>query len=84
MLKMLISKAHSTPLWYYHRDFPVIIQADVSKHSLGAYLLQNGKPIPSPQSPWQTQYTNIKRELLAVVYICDHFHTYLYSFSFTV
>ena len=32
----------------------------------------------------ETHYTNIKRELLVVIYTWDPFHTYLYSHSFTL
>ena len=32
----------------------------------------------------ETHYTNIERELLAIVYGCEKFHTYLYSRTFIV
>ena len=32
----------------------------------------------------KTSYVNIEREILAVVFACTRFHTYLYGRSFTV
>ena len=32
----------------------------------------------------ETRYANLERELLAVVYGCEKFHTYLFGHSFTV
>ena len=40
-----------------------------------AEALEHGKPVA---------FANIKRELLAVVFGCDHFHTYIYGNYFTV
>ena len=54
------------------------IQAATSKHGLGACLLQNGKPtafvLKSLKDP-EIRYINTEREILAVVYACQHFHT---------
>ena len=83
-LKSFISKAHSIPLWYYQRDLPITIQADASKHVLGNCLLQHRKPIAFSLKSLmdaKTRYTNIKWELLAIVYAGECFHTYPYGFS---
>ena len=63
------------------------VQVDASMHSLGATLMQDGKPIAYASkalSDAETRYANIERELLAVVFGCERFHTYLYGISFTV
>ena len=70
-LKTLITKAHSSPLQFFQRHLPVTIQADASKHSMSACLLQNGKPIAfalKSLTDANTRYASIERELLTVVY----------------
>ena len=52
---------------------------------LGATLLQEGKPIAFASKALtntESRYANIERELLAVVYGYERFHTYLYGQSF--
>ena len=52
---------------------------------VGETLLQEGKPIAFVSKEVidiESRYTNIECELLAVVYRCKRFHTYLYSQSF--
>ena len=54
---------------------------------LGACLLQDNKPAAFASKALtsvEARYANIERELLAVVYGCERFHTYLYGRSFTV
>ncbi|XP_029657086.1 uncharacterized protein K02A2.6-like [Octopus sinensis] len=54
---------------------------------VGAALIQEGKPIAYASkalSPTEARYTNIERELLAVVYGCEKFHTYLYCRHFNI
>ena len=85
MVKSLISE--NTILSYYDRSKPVTLQVDASSRGLGAVLLQDGKPIAFASkalSPAETRYANIERELLAVVYGCEKFHTYLYGRQFLV
>ncbi|XP_035658200.1 uncharacterized protein K02A2.6-like [Branchiostoma floridae] len=84
-IKQLISE--KTTLQYYDREKPVILQVDASIKGVGAALIQDGKPIAFASkalSPAETRYANIERELLAVVYGCEKFHTYLYGRSFEV
>ena len=83
----LISMAHSTPLQCFQTDPPVILQADDSKHGLSTCLLQKGKPIFSALKAMPDaaiQCLNTEMKLLAVVYTCEHFHTYLYSCYYMV
>ena len=54
---------------------------------LGATLEQNDKPVAfagKKLTETESRYANIERELLAVVYGCERFHTYLFRQSFTV
>ena len=49
---------------------------------LGACLMQDGTPVVLTEA--QKRYTNIERELLAVVFGCTKFHTYLNSHQFVI
>ena len=85
MIKSMIST--ETTLAYYDRNKPVVLQVDASQRGLGAALIQDGRPIAFASkslTPAESRYANIERELLAVVYGCEKFHTYLYGRSFVV
>ena len=76
-----------TTLAYYDKSKPVVLQVDASGKGLGAVLLQENKPITFASkalTPAESRYANIDRELLAVVYGCEKFHTYLYGRNFVV
>ena len=84
-VKSLIS--NSTTLAYYNRNETVVLHVDASIKGLGAALFQNNRPIALASkalTPAETRYANIERELLAVVYGCEKFHSYLYGTSFLV
>ena len=88
-IKTLIAKANNTPLKYYDRNLPVTVQADASLRGLGACLIQkhNGEDQPiafasKSLTDVETRYANIERELLAIVFACQHFSTYLLGRSF--
>ena len=88
-VKTLIAKANTTPLRYYDRNLPVTVQADASLRGMGACLIQkhNGEDQPitfasKSLMDAKTRYTNIERELLAIVFACQHFSTYLLGRSF--
>ena len=52
-----------------------------------SYILQEYKPIAFASkalTPSESRYANIERELLAAVYGCEKFHTYLYGRQFVV
>ena len=72
------------PLRYYDRMKPVKVQADASLRGLGACLIQkhNGEDQPIAFASMsltdvETRYTNIERELLAIIFACQCFSTYL-------
>ena len=88
-VKTLIAKANTTPLRYYDRDLPVTVQVDASLRGLGACLIQKHKGKDQPiafasksLTDAETRYANIERELLAIVFACQRFSTYLLGRSF--
>ena len=59
---------------------PTVVQVDVSKIAIGAALTQDGKPIAFASkalTDTEQRYANIEWELLAVVFGCERFHTYV-------
>ena len=76
-----------TTLTYFNQNEPTVIQVDASTRGLGATLMQQGKPIAFASkslSPTEQRYANIERELLAIVFGCERFHTFVYGKPFTV
>ena len=65
----------------------MVVQANASKRGLGACLLQEGQLIAFASkslTDTETRYTNIERELLAIVFTCQCFNTYVLGRPFTV
>ena len=86
-IKSLLEKALLKPLRYYDRNKPVTLQCDISLKGLGACIIQEGQPIAFASkslTETETHYAIIKRELLAIVFGCQKFHTYLYGRTFIV
>ena len=84
-IKSLLSD--QVTLQYFDSQKPITLQVDASSKGLGATLLQDGKPVACASKALteaESRYANIERELLAVVYGCERFHTYLFGQSFTV
>ncbi len=82
---MLIST--ETTLSYFDPEKQTVLQVDASQRGIGAVLMQDGKPIAYASkslTDTETRYANIERELLAVVFGCERFHTYVYGTSFRV
>ena len=74
-------------LTYFDPKKEITLQVDASLKGLGAVLLQDNKPVAFASKALtdvETRYANIERELLAVVYGCEKFHTYLFGHNFTV
>ena len=85
-VKTLIVKANTTLLRYYNRNLLVTVQADAS---LRACLIQQHKGKDQPITfaskslmDVETRYANTERELLAIVFACQCFSTYLLRRSF--
>ena len=86
-IKDLIAKMAAQPLRYYDQTKPVTVQVDASQRGLGTCLLQEGEPIAFASkslTDTEASYTNIKRELLAIVFACQWFNMYVLGRSFTV
>ena len=86
-IKDLIAKTATKPLRYYDRTKPVTVQVDASQRGIGTCLLQEGKPIAYASkslTDTETRYANIARELLAIVFACQQFNTYVLGRPFTV
>ena len=74
-------------LGYFDKDKKPFIQTDASLKGLGAVLLQNGHPVVyafRSLTPAEKQYSNIKRELLVVVFAMEGLHHYVYGYTVTV
>ena len=74
-------------LQYFDTSQTPVLQTDASLKGLGATLLQNGKPVAYASkslSDTETRYACIERELLAIVFGMQRFHTYLYGRKFKV
>ncbi len=72
---------------YYDANTPTELQVDASQKGLGAALVQNHQPIvfaSKALNECQSRYSNIEREMLAVVHGIQRFHTYLFGQQFTV
>ncbi|XP_043236528.1 uncharacterized protein K02A2.6-like [Amphibalanus amphitrite] len=84
-LKDIISS--DAVLAYYDPSRPVTLEVDASGVALGAVLLQDGQPVAfgsKALSDTETRYANIEREMLAVVFGCEKFRTYLFERTFEV
>ena len=69
-------------LTYFNPSKETSLQVDASNKGLGAVLLQDGKPIAFASkalTETEQRYANIEWELLAVVFGCEWFRTYLYG-----
>ena len=81
--EQLKKAASMTPvLCYYNLKEEVTLQCDVSQSGLGAALLQGGQPIAYAShalTSVESRYTQIEKELLSIVFGCDHFEAYIYG-----
>ena len=71
-------------LRFYSIHDEVTVQCDASKTGLGACMMQNGQPVAYASralSKTEIQYAQIEKELLAIVFACEHFDLYLYGRS---
>ena len=78
-----IKKAIMAPasLEYFDRIQPVTIQVDTSHRGLGAVLPQANGPMEFASkllTATESRYSNIKREMLAVLCGLEKFHYYAY------
>ena len=77
-IKVMLEKTLLELLKYYDRNKLVTLQCDALKKGLGACILQEDKPIVFASKSLmdtETRYANIERELLAIIFGCEKFHT---------
>ena len=75
-----------TTLQYFDPSLPMTIQVDASPVGLVVLLLQNHEPVAFASKALtdaKCHYTNIEREMLAVIFRAERFRTYIYGRSFT-
>lgn len=78
---------NDTTLAYFDPKKPVVLEVDASTKGVGAALTQEGRPIAFASrslTDAEQRYANIEREMLAVVYACEKFHTFVYGRTFTI
>lgn len=64
-------------LIHYDPNKPAIIDTDASLKGIGVALIQDGAPVrflSKALTPAETSYTNIERELLAILFACEKLH----------
>ena len=74
-------------LKYFDSTESLTLQCDASDKGLGEVLLQKGQPISYASralTDADSRYAQIEKELLAVVYDLERFHTYTYGREVTV
>lgn len=79
-----IKKAIMAPasLQYFNSSPPVTIKVDASQRGLGAILLQANGPVEFSSkllTATESHYSNIEREMLAVLFGLEKFHYYAYG-----
>ena len=84
-IKVVITTA--PVLAYFDKNRKHYIQTDASLKGIGAVPLQDGHPVVYASrslTPAEKQYSNIERELLAVVFAMERLHHYVYGYTVTV
>lgn len=74
-------------LAYYDPTSILYLEVDASQKGLGVALTQDGKPVAFASktlNECQSRYSNIEREMLAIVHGIQRYHTYLYGKPFVV
>ena len=79
--------ARSIQLIHFDTGKAVIIETDASLKGLGAVLIQDGKPVKflsKSLTTTESDYSNIEREMLAVLFACEKLHTYIFGRVVTI
>lgn len=74
-------------LSFFNVNEPVVLSVDASKNGLGATLMQNKKPCAHASralTTTQSNYAQIEKKLLAVLFGWERFHQYVYGKRFCV
>ena len=79
--------ANAVQLTHYEPNKSAVTETDASLKGLGVVLIQDGKPVrfhSKALTPAEANYSNIERELLAVLFACEKLHTYTFGRKTTV
>ena len=74
--------AEAPVLKYFDSSADVTLQCDASMSGIGTVLLQNGQPVAYASKALtdiEQRYSQIEKELLAIVYAASHFEQYIYG-----
>ena len=74
--------ANATKLSHYDPNKPIIIETDASHKGLGGVLIQDERAVrflSKALTPAEMNYSNIERELLAIMFACEKLHTYTFG-----
>jgi len=85
--KLKETLSEESKLNYFSTEKDVTLEVDASQRGLGTAIIQDGKPVAfgsKALTDTQSRYSNIEREMLAIVFGCERHHTLLYGKSFTV
>ena len=69
-------------LKFFDQKETVCLSVHASSKGMGAVLLQNDRPVAYASkalTSCQQSYSQIEKEMLAIIYGCEHFHQYLYG-----
>ncbi len=86
-IKEDIQVANAVQLVHYDPNKPAVIETDASLKGLGAVLIQDNKPVrflSKALTSSEMNYSNIERELLAVLFACEKLHIYTFGRKVTV
>ena len=79
-LKSVITSAPA--LTFFDNTKETVLNVDASSKGLGAVIMQEGKPVAfgsKTLTSCERNYANIEREMLAIVWGTQKFHTYVYG-----
>ena len=79
--------ANAVTLHYFDPELPIVLECDALGNGVRGTLLQNGQPvifISQALTETQKHYSNIERELLAMVVAIEKLHHYVFGRQFTV
>lgn len=77
----------SPTLAYFDPKKDIVIEVDASEKGLGAWLLQEGKPVDFASrslTDAESRYSNIEREMLGVTWAVLYYRKYVYGQKFIV
>ena len=79
--------AEATVLIHFDPNKQVIIETDASLKGLVAVLIQEGKPVrflSKSLTKTEADYSNIEREMLAILFACERLHLYIFCREVTI